>query len=312
MLNRELTNEETETANTHLAVPFHKGVLCRGSPRHNSKLDCQHRHCNSVLVEFGRGENNKIPVTRLKIRCLRLGEWLNDEVANYVLSLYQARNDAATAGDGLLPCYFFNTMFYPTLVKHGYPRVRRHTLAKHKIDIFAQALIFVPIHCGTNHWTLAVVNSLDRRFEYFDSCGGPDNGVLRNVRSYVAEEMKDKRGVAIWDDSKWTDHVWKYEDGTPQQGEENGSDCGLFMLKTADLLSQNGCVDVEQVLSPKHPSTHTALVSAHVVYRPLLYLSSCAGRHAVPPQALGGRDHQPGAVRAAAHRRNCHACRARH
>ena len=156
--------------------------------------------------------------------------------------------------------YFFNTMFYPTLVEQGYARVRRHTAAKHKIDIFAQALIFVPIHCGTNHWTLAVVNSLDKRFEYFDSCGGPDNGVLRNVRSYVAAEMKDKRRGAIWDDSDWTDHVWKYEDGTPQQGKNNGSDCGLFMLKTADLLAQNARVDVEQVLSPKHPK-HTHCTS---------------------------------------------------
>jgi len=46
--------------------------------------------------------------------------------------------------------------------------------------------------------------------------------------------MKDKQGGAIWDDSGWTDHVWKDKDGTPKQ--KNGWDCGLFMLKTADLL----------------------------------------------------------------------------
>jgi sentrin-specific protease 1 len=225
-------------------------MQCPGSPRHDPNLACQHRYCAHVVVEFGRGvtQRDKIPVSRLSIRCLRLGEWLNDEVVNYVLALYQARNDAATAGDRLLRCYFFGTMFYPTLLAHGYTRVRRHTAAKHGIDIFAQELLFVPIHCFKNHWALAVVNWVDKRFEYFDSCGYSDNGVLSNLRSYVADEMKDKQGGAIWDDSGWTDHVWKDKDGTPKQ--KNGWDCGLFMLKTADLLAQNARVVVEQVLPP--------------------------------------------------------------
>ena len=162
-------------------------MQCPGSPRHDPNLACQHRYCAHVVVEFGRGvtQRDKIPVSRLKIRCLRLGEWLNDEVVNYVLALYQARNDAATANDRLLRCYFFGTMFYPTLLAHGYTRVRRHTAAKHGIDIFAQELLFVPIHCFKNHWALAVVNWVDKRFEYFDSCGYSDNGVLSNLRSYV-------------------------------------------------------------------------------------------------------------------------------
>jgi len=249
VLNRKLTDGEMRKADKHLAVPLYRGELCPGSPLDPKKEKCQHRQCNLVLVEFGRGvtQRDKIPVSRLSIRCLRLGEWLNDEVINYVFAQYQARNDA---GDGLLPCYFFSTMFYTNLMDKGYKSVRRWTAAKHKIDIFTQALIFIPIHCGSGrHWTLAVVNSVDMRFEYFDSCGGPDNGVLTNVRSYVAAEMKDKWG-AIWDDSGWTDHVWKKEDGTPQQGWNNGDDCGLFMLKTADLLAQDAHVDVVQVLPP--------------------------------------------------------------
>ena len=187
VLNRKLTNGEKELADTHLVVPWHKGVQCPGSPRHDPNLACQHRYCAHVVVEFGRGvtQRDKIPVSRLKIRCLRLGEWLNDKVVNYVLALYQARNDAATANDRLLRCYFFGTMFYPTLLAHGYTRVRRHTAAKHGIDIFAQELLFVPIHCFKNHWALAVVNWVDKRFEYFDSCGYSDNGVLSNLRSYV-------------------------------------------------------------------------------------------------------------------------------
>ena len=56
-------------------------------------------------------------------------------------------------------CATFSTFFYAKLVENGtydYGRVRRWT-RRGRVDVFARDAILVPVHCGGNHWTLAVV-----------------------------------------------------------------------------------------------------------------------------------------------------------
>ena len=110
-----------------------------------------------------------------------------------------------------------------------------------RVDVFAKDLLICPIHCGGNHWTLAVVNLLDKRFEYFDSLRGGDGGVLDNLRRYMMDEHLDKK-KANWDGADWTDHTWRA--GTPWQ--RNDWDCGVFMCKTADYYSQDARLDFSQ------------------------------------------------------------------
>ena len=65
-------------------------------------------------------------------------------------------------------CHFFLASFYHKLRHSEYARdgVKKWTK---RVDVFAKDLLICPIHCHGNHWTLAVVNLLDKRFEYFDS-----------------------------------------------------------------------------------------------------------------------------------------------
>ena len=42
-----------------------------------------------------------------------------------------------------------------------------------QIDIFSLDKVIVPVHLGS-HWCLAVINIRDKRFEYYDSLGGPN------------------------------------------------------------------------------------------------------------------------------------------
>ena len=184
---------------------------------------------------------NFAPVSRLKIRCLEPTGWLNDEVVNFFMGLLQARNDGATEADALPRCHFFPSHFYTKLCGTGayeYARVKRWTK---NVDVFAKDLLICPIHwlrADGDHWTLAVVNLLENRFEYFDSLRGGDGGVLANLRRYMKDVHLEKRKDS-WDDTGWTDHIW--DAGTPRQ--RNGFDCGVFMCKTADYYAQDAHLD---------------------------------------------------------------------
>jgi len=103
-------------------------------------------------------------------------------------------------------------------------------------------LVIVPIHCHGNHWTLAVINFSARRFEYYDSLrGGPDM-VLVHLRRWLEDEHLAKKEQP-YDTAEWTDIVWARGE-TPQQ--RNGSDCGVFMSRTADYLSRGAIIDFSQ------------------------------------------------------------------
>ena len=49
-----------------------------------------------------------------------------------------------------------------------------------------------------------------------------------------------------YDTSEWTEAVWKRH--TPQQ--RNGSDCGVFMTRTADYLARGAALDFKQANMP--------------------------------------------------------------
>ena len=199
---------------------------------------------------------NDIPVTREKMLCLRPGEWLNDEVINFFMELLKGRTAArsgaaaaaasasgAASGEAALPrVHFFNTLFYAKLTKdergYDYSGVKRWT---RKNKLFEQDMLVCPVHVHGNHWVLAVVNFRDKRFEYYDSLKGSEGQCLKNLRKYLKDESLDKL-KATWDDTGWTDH--NFRDGTPQQ--RNGWDCGVFMCKTADYLSQEGKLEFTQ------------------------------------------------------------------
>nr|GEY35859.1 ubiquitin-like-specific protease ESD4 [Tanacetum cinerariifolium] len=93
-------------------------------------------------------------------------------------------------------------------------------------------LIFVPIHKEI-HWCLAVINKKDKKFQYLDSLGGADKKVLRALDKYITDEVKDKTGKSIDVTS------WEQEFVTNLPSQENGYDCGMFMIKYIDFYSRD-------------------------------------------------------------------------
>jgi len=203
---------------------------------------------NEVINQIVRGSDT-IPVTREGVLRLRPGKWLNDEVVNFFLELLKARS---ATNDELPQCHIFNTHFYRMLsgrngngngCGYNYADVRRWM---HEVDVFAKDMLICPIHCHGNHWTLALVNFCDKRIEYYDSLSeNPSPAAwLANLRHYLKDEHLRKHKTT-WDDAGWTDHVWRPSlHRMPQQ--LNDWDCGMFMCKTVDYLSQDAKLNFSQ------------------------------------------------------------------
>ncbi|KAG2379559.1 hypothetical protein C9374_006676 [Naegleria lovaniensis] len=196
-----------------------------------------HRNTNRDEI---LAEKYKIDITWQKIQCLKNTDWLNDEVINFYLNMVKDRNDKYP--EKYPKIYVFNTFFYAKLTErhsYNYGNVRRWT---RKIDLLEYDKIIIPIHL-TVHWTLAVINIRDERFEYYDSMDGVQTGmnVLQNLQKYLSDEVLDKKQVSF-DTMSWR----KYVPHTPQQ--ENGSDCGMFTCKFANFIAQ----DKPLTFSQKH------------------------------------------------------------
>ncbi|XVF38727.1 hypothetical protein REPUB_Repub20aG0126700 [Reevesia pubescens] len=179
-------------------------------------------------------ENSSIDIRGEYLQCLKPCQWLNDEVINLYLELLKERENRESKK--FLKCHFFNTFFYKKLVSpengYNYRAVKRWTSQK-KLGycLLDCDKIFVPIHKDI-HWCLAVINKKDQKFQYLDSLKGRDAKVLRALAKYFVEEVRDKIGKDV-DVSSW-EH--EYVEDLPAQ--ENGFDCGMFMLKYIDFYSR--------------------------------------------------------------------------
>lgn len=178
-------------------------------------------------------ENSNIEITAQHFQCLRPGAWLNDEVINVYLELLKEREKRDP--NKFLKCHFFNTFFYKKLISgngYDYKSVRRWTTQrKLGYGLIDCDKIFVPVHKEI-HWCLAVINKKEEKFQYLDSLKGKDTHVMKVLARYYADEVKDKSGKVINVSS------WKHEfvEDLPEQ--ENGFDCGVFMIKYADFYSR--------------------------------------------------------------------------
>lgn len=192
---------------------------------------------------YGNGSSNKvlvlhepsnIEVSREKIRCLRPHGWLNDEVINLYLELLKERG--IREPKRFLKCHFFNTFFYKKLAcgktGYDYKSVKRWTTSrKLGYELIECDKIFVPVHQNV-HWCLAIINMKAKTLQYLDSLGGNDPRVYEMLARYIVDEVKEKSNKEI-DIRSWTK---EFIDCIPLQ--ENGWDCGMFMLKYIDFHSR--------------------------------------------------------------------------
>ncbi|PGG96034.1 hypothetical protein GX51_08020 [Blastomyces parvus] len=171
------------------------------------------------------------PLTRKSLStCYTKRQWLNDEVINAYLELIvdHARQEAGNSGRHDKPKYHaFSTYFFSNLRDKGYESVRRWA-TRAKIGgekLLDVETVFVPIH-DRDHWTLMVVRPAARTIEHFDSLGSPSLRHIATAKEWLRGELGDL----------FVEEEWRVLPSiSPQQN--NGSDCGVFLLTTAKLVS---------------------------------------------------------------------------
>ncbi|KAL8171426.1 hypothetical protein V2J09_023230 [Rumex salicifolius] len=240
-LEKKLNEEEVEAVDSaHLREPFvpleeeDEEVVAKAFSNFNRR---------KVLIAH---ESSNIEITGGLLQCLRPGAWLNDEVINLYLELLKERERRDP--QKFLNCHFFNTFFYKKLIGgrsgYDYKAVKRWTTQrKLGYGLIECEKIFVPIHKEV-HWCLAVINKKEKKFQYLDSLGGIDSQVFKVLARYIVDEVKDKSGQEI-DVSSW-DREFVTE--LPEQ--ENGYDCGVFMIKYIDFFSRGMGLNFSQEHMP--------------------------------------------------------------
>lgn len=164
--------------------------------------------------------------------------------------------------------YGFDSQFMSTLnhMKAVTPGLKRYTGRPGQVrfvDIFEKRVVFFPVILSpiagaVNHWALAVANMTAHTISYYDSCTQsgwintgntnyePANPQMHLILDYLREEHLIKRNNIPLPDDWRVNLVGRSEDVPlkvvngkaviPQQ--ENGYDCGVFLCKYADHISQ--------------------------------------------------------------------------
>lgn len=226
-------------------------------------------------------------VTLMSLQRLQVPHWINDECVNFAVAELNASATAASAGaasraaaaatrtlsaHGATATYatlfVFNSHFLPIVMSganhYSYQRVQRWT-GRANVDVGTVDIWLWPMHLGV-HWVLAALDVRHCELHVFDSLaageGTPPGGdatlnvALRTLLLWYSDETAAKLGeyARVHTDS-WTVRRHAATSGVPQQ--DNGSDCGMFMLNYARCIiagthwdfSQGDMADLRQRLA---------------------------------------------------------------
>ncbi|CCE80230.1 Piso0_003332 [Millerozyma farinosa CBS 7064] len=164
----------------------------------------------------------QIEITSRDLQTLKYGNWLNDNIIDFYFNLITEKNPRV---------YGWTTHFFTTLKQKGYQSVARWA-KRRKLDVTAKDIILVPVNIMGTHWALAVINNIEKRFQYFDSLSSRGNmPALQLLRTYMKEEGK-KLGSSINFES------YEIQAAMPSPQQNNGSDCGVFTCVCANYISR--------------------------------------------------------------------------
>jgi len=210
--------------------------------------------------------------------------WLDDEILNAVVHLFNSREaewqekraavdallaifgtmDSSAGSPGLARprCLFLGTNFYERL--SGYVPATDQLAEQHECAFcyesvsrwtrdrspFSYDLVLVPIH-KNKHWTLAVVNLKQQRFEYYDPLGGSASKVFEFLVAWLEMQAAEKGNLAAARASAWA--RVQFKPGSPGYlaHQLNGFDCGVFFVATADYLARDAVLDFRQQDMPR-------------------------------------------------------------
>lgn len=214
--------------------------LERAGKREYKKIQFDEKALQAAREELKRGGNElrfeafNVEIRQKDLALLSPRQWLNDEIVNVFFELIEARAKRKDPGKPNLKIMILTSYFTVKFDRgYSYSSVRNWS-KKRGFKLIEMDKVLIPIHVSGNHWCLAVINFIKKRFEYYDSMGGRNDTILGHLRNYVKDEAKLHSGQADYDMSEWVNY-------TPQDipAQHNGYDCGVFACTYADYLSED-------------------------------------------------------------------------
>lgn len=231
-------------------------------------------NASELLVEDPVSNNE---LRRRDMQMLANGEWVNDCIVNTFMSLIVQRDakrrrkegeggdegaangisSSSSSSSSLPRCHCLNTFFYAKLNcgpnGYCYRDVRRWTLPirlKNAGQISQCILdvdrIIIPINLNNTHWTCALIDIKNKKFQYFDSMMCKNEACLEALAQWLKDEYKDKRGEERGDVLEWAREF----PVVPRQN--NCSDCGIFAMIFAEHSSRAAEFGFKQQHMPEY------------------------------------------------------------
>lgn len=198
-------------------------------------------------------------ITGESIKTLDDCEWLDSIVISFYMKMLSERSEK---NKNTMPKVFaFGTEFWCEYKKqHDYESIEPLTVGK---DLFAYDIILVPVHENGNHWTLMAIfiNAHTIDIIYYNSLGFENEELLDQLIEYLRKEHLNRKGVRL----NKTFHRHNYDFEILQ---ENDFDCGAIICSIAEILSQNGPVELQSEFNEDD--------MAH--FRDIMIYEICSGR----------------------------------
>ena len=166
-----------------------------------------------------------IAISVAMLHLLKGTEWLSDEILNFYFGMIVARCPNEKV-------YAFSTHFFAKLFFDSKPRAYNYDKVatwSNKFDPFTLDKIFVPINLP-GHWTFIIVYIRKKWIHFYDSMRGNGAQYRDAIMKWLEQEAENR--TITFDRGQW-----ETKDGDSPSQKGNGTECGVFTLMSADILS---------------------------------------------------------------------------
>lgn len=224
------------------------------------KLWQRRQRSSRIVANIGTDSIQSHSFNTLKPSCQ-----LNDEIISFYMVLLNKREKEKMDTQSFFFSPFFATKLFFDNGRYDFAAVERWTK---NILVTNYNTLFFPIFIGHCHWTLIVMFMLDKTIAYYDSMNGnaPDF-LMKGFLKWLEDECNAKRANR---DVDTTEENWKFinKKHIPQQN--NGIDCGLYVIMNADFLS-DGVPVTPKTYSSDHMQNFREKIAADILRCSLSY-----------------------------------------
>ena len=211
----------------------------------DKKIDIQYLACSSsekylikkLLEKCDEREvlvkNFGISINRGLLRELYENHWIDDNIIDFTMKMFQERDDyECEEKTSKRSSHFYSCYFMKLLLVNGYDYSNVRKWSK-KFNIFEKDKVFCPVNWNNKHWALLVIHVQKKKIMYYDSMGIKGKKYLDSALQYMYDEAKKLNISFNYDE--W--QLISYNKSLPQQ--ENGYDCGIYVILFADYIANN-------------------------------------------------------------------------